>query len=78
MSNRSKKPAKRAPLGAATAESVAPVVQMLPEERQRMVTLAAYFRAEKRGFERGHELEDWLQAEAEVDRRLQQVTAPGG
>lgn len=27
---------------------------------------AAYFRAEKRGFEPGHELEDWLAAESEV------------
>lgn len=27
---------------------------------------AAYFRAEKRGFEPGHELDDWLAAETEV------------
>ncbi|HEV8332741.1 MAG TPA: DUF2934 domain-containing protein [Steroidobacteraceae bacterium] len=30
------------------------------------VALAAYFIAEKRGFEPGHELEDWLAAEAEI------------
>jgi hypothetical protein len=30
----------------------------------------AYFRAEKRGFHAGHELEDWLAAEAEVDQQL--------
>ena len=27
----------------------------------------AYFKAEKRGFEPGHERDDWLAAEAEVD-----------
>ncbi|HUO44379.1 MAG TPA: DUF2934 domain-containing protein [Burkholderiales bacterium] len=30
---------------------------------------AAYFIAERRGFEPGHEIEDWLLAEAEVKRR---------
>ena len=30
------------------------------------VALAAYFIAEKRGFEPGHELDDWLAAEAQV------------
>ncbi|MGD0504488.1 MAG: DUF2934 domain-containing protein [Steroidobacteraceae bacterium] len=40
-----------------------------PEDRQRMVAKAAYFLAERRHFQPGHELEDWLAAEAEVDRR---------
>ncbi len=31
---------------------------------------AAYFRAERRGFAPGHELEDWLQAEIEIKGRL--------
>jgi hypothetical protein len=34
-------------------------------EQEAQVAVAAYFRAEKRGFEPGHELEDWLAAEAE-------------
>ena len=34
-----------------------------------MIAAAAYFRAERRGFEPGHELEDWLAAEAEVSGR---------
>lgn len=34
--------------------------------RQHMIAEAAYFRAEHRGFETGHELEDWLAAEAEI------------
>jgi Protein of unknown function (DUF2934) len=40
------------------------------QERQAMIARAAYFRAEKRGFKNGHELEDWLAAEAEVDQQL--------
>lgn len=35
-------------------------------DRQALVAKAAYFRAEGRGFAAGHELEDWLAAEAEV------------
>jgi hypothetical protein len=31
-----------------------------------MVEEAAYFRAQKRGFAPGHELDDWLAAEAEI------------
>lgn len=30
------------------------------------IAIAAYFKAQSRGFEPGHELEDWLAAEAEV------------
>ena len=35
-------------------------------ERHAEIATAAYFRAEKRGFEPGHELEDWLAAETDV------------
>lgn len=35
-------------------------------ERHDVIATAAYFRAQLRGFEPGHELEDWLVAEAEV------------
>jgi hypothetical protein len=34
--------------------------------RQAMISEAAYYRAEKRGFTPGQELEDWFAAEAEV------------
>lgn len=33
-----------------------------------MVEEAAYYCAERRGFQPGHELDDWLQAEAEISR----------
>ena len=36
------------------------------------IALTAYFIAEKRGFEPGHELDDWLAAEAEFARAEQQ------
>lgn len=34
-----------------------------PEEAERRIAEAAYFAAERRGFEPGRELEDWLEAE---------------
>jgi len=37
-------------------------------ERERRIREAAYFRAERRGFEPDHSLEDWLAAELEVNR----------
>ncbi len=40
------------------------------EDRHASIAEAAYFRAELRGFAPGHELEDWLAAEEEVDQRL--------
>jgi hypothetical protein len=36
------------------------------EDRHCRVTELAYYKAEARGFELGHELEDWLAAEVEV------------
>jgi len=40
------------------------------EDRYRMIAEAAYFRAERRGFVSGSELQDWLDAEIEVDELL--------
>lgn len=40
------------------------------ERRRTLITEAAYFRAQRRNFAPGHELEDWLAAEAEVDLML--------
>ena len=41
-----------------------------PVARNEMVARAAYFRAERRGFVEGCALQDWLEAEAEVDSNL--------
>ena len=40
------------------------------DEVQRRIAVAAYYRAEQRGFAPGHELDDWYAAEAEVRRKL--------
>jgi hypothetical protein len=40
------------------------------EDRRRLIAEAAYYRAERRGFAPGQELEDWLAAEIEVDALL--------
>lgn len=39
------------------------------DERQRMIEVAAYYRAERRGFDGGDPMQDWLEAEAEIDNR---------
>ena len=36
------------------------------DDREERVRMAAYFRAERRGFAGGYEVEDWFAAEAEV------------
>lgn len=40
------------------------------EDRHSMIATAAYYRAERRGFNGGCETEDWLEAEAEIDSML--------
>jgi Protein of unknown function (DUF2934) len=40
------------------------------EQREAMICDAAYFLSERRGFGPGHELDDWLAAEGEIDRLL--------
>jgi hypothetical protein len=60
--------ATRAPAAARAAVSA--------EARRAMIAQNAYLRAESRGFEPGHEEEDWLAAEAEVDILLR--VAHGG
>lgn len=44
--------------------------------RHEMIAAAAYFRAAQRGFAGSDSLDDWLAAEAEVDERLRQASAP--
>ena len=45
-------------------------------ERQAMISQAAYYRAERRGFEPGHEVEDWLAAEQDIERILPREILP--
>ena len=40
------------------------------EQRRHYIEMAAYYIAERRGFAPGNLLDDWVQAEAEIDRLL--------
>lgn len=77
--------AKKTPKPAVTAQPVAKVMAekkslkraparqkpaISPEQRRWCVEVASYFIAERRGFTPGCELEDWVVAEAEIDRML--------
>src|SRR5215470_14338302 len=39
-------------------------------QRHELIAIAAYFIAERRQFQNGSPEDDWLQAEAEIDRQL--------
>jgi hypothetical protein len=71
-----KSTAGRAPRKSVTAPGAGTgnAIQVTPEERQRYVSEAAFFIAERRGFSGGCELEDWIQAEAQIDQLLAGTT----
>jgi hypothetical protein len=63
------KPAVQAPEPRkAAAEKPSPPISA--HERERLVAEAAYYRAQRRGFTPGYELQDWVEAEAEVNRLI--------
>ena len=68
---RKRAPRKRA---SAPAKDVGGPAFVDPQQRTTLIARAAYFRAVERGFEPGHELEDWLAAEAQVDAELMRGT----
>ncbi|HUJ54144.1 MAG TPA: DUF2934 domain-containing protein [Steroidobacteraceae bacterium] len=45
-------------------------VKVTAEARRGLIAETAYLRAERRGFAPGHDVDDWLAAEAEVDALL--------
>ncbi len=53
-----------------TSDSLASTVHDDGEKRIHIIKIAAYFIAEKRGFAPNHALEDWLEAEREIERHL--------
>jgi hypothetical protein len=57
---------KVAPEKPAPAKRPSRAPQPALAEREVRVRIAAYLRAERRGFAPGYEIEDWLAAEAEV------------
>ncbi|MBK7677709.1 MAG: DUF2934 domain-containing protein [Candidatus Accumulibacter sp.] len=83
-----KAPAKKAPPAAVETDSPLPAatecattadpatpVQPSPEDRYRMVQSAAYFIAEKDGFQHGRDAEYWARAEHEVAVQLGEAAA---
>ena len=68
-----KAPARRASTAkkpAARARAARAPRSISADERTRLISEAAYFRAEQRGFRGGDPERDWLEAEAEVDALL--------
>lgn len=59
----------------AVAARLSPI-EVTNEERYQLIAEAAYFRSEKRSFTPGYELEDWLAAEAEIERTLSEIRSP--
>jgi hypothetical protein len=53
----------------ATVTPTPPAPSLSDSERYSQISLCAYFRAERRGFEPGHMWDDWLAAEEEVAAR---------
>ncbi|MBK1693534.1 hypothetical protein CKO09_02105 [Chromatium weissei] len=49
-----------------------------PEVRQKMIEDAAYFKAEKRNFAPGHEVQDWADAEREIDELINRAKTATG
>jgi hypothetical protein len=69
--------AKAAPKAAPKAVAAKPVrsrakkpASVPLEQRRHYIEMAAYYIAERRSFAPGNPLEDWVQAEAEIDRLL--------
>jgi len=52
------------------ADTIRSLTMVTSEERHRLICTAAYYRAQQRHFAPGCELEDWLLAEAEIDRLM--------
>jgi hypothetical protein len=82
---RARKPLKTSPL-APSMDATSPAVRKAggtrpgagetggspsPEEVYRMIQETAYFKAKARDFAPGHEVQDWIEAEAEVRQRLE-------
>ena len=62
------KQAKKKTTASSKAKKSPPsAINISAEERWRMIATTAYLKAEARNFAPGHETDDWLEAEKEVD-----------
>lgn len=68
---------KRVSKPASSTRKAAPKAVQVPtaEERASMIAVAAYYKAEQRGFSEGDPQRDWWEAEREIDALL---TTSGG
>jgi hypothetical protein len=73
-----KTPRTKRPQAVAADEPVSATPQCAEDGRGVMIAEAAYYRAQQRGFGGGADavLDDWLEAEAEVDRALGGAAMP--
>jgi len=72
MARAKDRPASPTPARKSTKAAPAPAPKALsPEELYRMIQETAYFKAKARNFAPGHDVQDWVDAEAEVRRRLE-------
>ena len=60
----------------ASGPGLAPAGGSLSREQSERISRRAYEIAERRGFEPGHEIEDWLQAERELEAGTPRNTPP--
>lgn len=67
---------KKAAAEAASAESSVArprsIPKLTPDQRRYYVEVAAYYIAERRGFHGGSEMDDWVQAEEDIDRLVRE------
>jgi hypothetical protein len=70
---------KRQPRRTAGAKGAAPPDSsaISPEERRQLISEAAYYRAQQRGFAGGDPIQDWLEAEMEVSVRFRAAVPRG-
>ena len=62
--------AKQASAGTKRSRASGNKPKLSPEERNRMIAVAAYYRAEQRGFQCRCSEQDWFDAAAEIDHML--------
>ncbi len=53
-----------------SAQKTKTAQSIIPEQRYKLIAQAAYFIAEKRGFPIDAELENWLQAESDINTQF--------
>lgn len=64
------KPAAKKASAVKLKPSTAPAPVLTTEQRNHYVSVAAFYIAERRGFTLGNPADDWMAAEAEVDRLI--------